>query len=331
MSNPSLCRREFVALLGSSIACPSVARARDAARVPTIGVLWHAGSPDEEQPFFGALQKGFSDLGYAEGENIHLEHRFPNGVPDRFRAIVAELVAMKVDVLVSMSPASNYAKNATGIVPHVFMCVPDPVAQGFVDSLARPGINATGLSSLVLGVTQKRFQLLRQALSSASSLGLLVDPNALASRGTADEAKAAALEAGTTLQIFEAPSVDGLGDAFNAMTSAGIQGLLVGGSGFFYQQRSAIAKLALSHRLPTSVWGRETMAPETFMSYGPSLAAIVRRAPIYVDKILKGAKPADLPVEQPTKFELIMNLGVAKNLGIDVPPMLLAQADEVVE
>jgi putative ABC transport system substrate-binding protein len=324
-------RREFIILVSSGVAWPLAARARDAAKVPTIGVLWHAGSAEEEQPFFGALQQGFKDLGYIEGQNIRLEHRFPNEVPDRFRAMVAELVALKVDVFVSMSPASNYAKGATGTIPHVFMCVPDPVGQGFVDSLARPGRNATGLSLLAVGLIQKRFQLLRQALPLASSMGLLIDPTTLASRGFTDETKAAAVAAGSTLQIFEAQSAGGLGEAFDAMTRAGIQGLLIGGSGFFYQQRSAIAKLALSHRLPTSVWGRETMGPETFMSLGASLAAIVRRAPIYVDKILKGAAPSDLPVEQPTKFELIINLRTAKALGIDVPQMLIAQTDELIE
>ncbi len=331
MSITSLRRREFVTLLGSSVAWPFAARARDAAKVPTIGVLWHAGNADEEQPFFGSLQRGFKDLGYIEGQNIRLEHRFPNEVPDQFRSMIAELVALNVDVFVSMSPASNYANGATGTIPHVFMCVPDPVGQGFAGSLARPDKNATGFSLLAVGVTQKRFQLLRQALPGAPSMGLLIDPGALASRGFADETKAAAAEVGSTLRIFEAGSVGELGVAFDAMTSAAIQGLLIGGSGFFYQQRAAIAKMALSHRLPTSVWGRETMGPETFMSYGASLAAIVRHAPAYVDRILKGAKPADLPVEQPTKFELIINLKTAKTFGIEVPQMLLAQADEVLE
>jgi putative ABC transport system substrate-binding protein len=331
MLNPSLRRRELIALLSGGMAWPLSARAREAAKVPTIGVLWHAGSPDEEQPFFDALKKGFSDLGYVEGQNIRLEHRFPNEIPDRFRSMVAELVASKVDLIVSMSPASNYAKDATGTIPHVFMCVQDPVRQGLVDSLARPGKNVTGLSTLVLGITQKRFHLLRQALPRASSIGLLVDPNVVTSAGIADETRAAAAEAGLTLKIYEAGSVGTVSEAFDAMTTAGIGGLLMGGSGFFYQQRAVIAKLALSHRLPTSVWGRETMGPDTFMSYGASLAAIVRRAPIYVDKILKGAAASDLPVELPTKFELIINLRTARTIGIEVPQMLLAQADEVIE
>jgi putative ABC transport system substrate-binding protein len=238
---------------------------------------------------------------------------------------------LKVDVLVSIAPASIYARDATGTIPHIFVLVPDPVGQKYVDSLARPGKNATGLSILAVGLTQKRFQLLREALPGATSIGVLADPTSLAMHAFLEESKAAAAEVGSSLQAFEVPSVGMLGQAFDAMTRADIRGLLIAPSGIFYQQRAAIAKLALSRRLATSVWGRETMGPETFMSYGPSLAAIVRRAPIYVDKILKGATPSDLPVEQPAKFELIINLRTARALGVEVPRMLLAQADEVIE
>jgi putative ABC transport system substrate-binding protein len=300
--------------------------------MPVIGVLWHAGSPDEEQPFFDALQKGFNDLGYVEGQNIRLEHRFPNEVPDRFRAMISELVAMPVQVLVSMAPASNYVRDAAVAVPHVFAMVSDPVAQNFVDSLARPGRNATGLSQLAFGIARKRFQLLHEALGGASSIGLLVDPSIATTASIfKEEAQTAAAEAGLTLKLFEASSVEMLGAAFEEMRRVGLKALRINGSGFLYQQRATIADLALSGRVPIAVWAREAMEPNAFMSYGASLAAMVRRAPIYVDRILKGAKPADLPVEQPTKFELIINLGVAKKLGIDVPPMLLAQADEVIE
>jgi putative ABC transport system substrate-binding protein len=248
-------------------------------------VLWHAGSPDEEQPFFGALQQGFKDLGYIEGQNIRLEHRFPNEVPDRFKSMVAELVALKVDVIVSAAPASYFVKGvAAETIPHVFMMVGDPVGLGLVESLARPGGNATGFSILSVGLTKKRLQFLHDAIPGLSSVGLLIgsgNPTLVApGRAAIDEAQVAAAEVGSALRIFEAQSVSGFGEAFDAMTSAGIEGLLVTASGFFYQQRAAIAKLALSHRLPISVWGRETMAPDTFMFYGPSLAAIVRRAPI---------------------------------------------------
>jgi putative ABC transport system substrate-binding protein len=333
MSTAWLRRREVVTLIGGGVACPFVARAQQSAKIPTIGVLWHAGSPEEEQPFFSALQKGFSDLGYVEGQNIRLAHRFPNEVPDRFSSMLAELVALSVDVIVSVAPASAHVRDAGNLtIPHVFALVPDPVGQNYVDSLARPGRNATGLSILAVGIVRKRFQLLRQALPEGSALGVLIDP-AIAgnARAFTDETRAAAAESGSTLGVFEAPTIDAVGAAFDSMIAAGIRGAFVAASGFFYQQRASIGQLALAHCIPISVWAREAMAPDTFMSYGPSLAAIIRRAPIYVDKILKGAKPADLPVEQPTAFELIVNLKTAKACGIEVPQMLLAQADDVIE
>ncbi|SEE89184.1 putative ABC transport system substrate-binding protein [Rhizobiales bacterium GAS191] len=331
MPAQSLRRRDFVALIGGGVAWPFAGQAQQSSKIPTVGVLWHAGSPEEEQPFFGALREGFKDLGYVEGQNIRLEHRFPNEIPNQFRSMIAELVALKVDVVVSVTPASFYAKDATGTIPHVFVLVPDPVGSKFVDSLARPGGNATGLSLLSTDLTKKRVQLLQEAIPGLSFAGLLVNPNTPATRATIDEARGAAAEIGLTLQIFEAPSLNDLEAAFDAMERAGIHGLIVGAAGLFYQGKAIIAKLATAHRLPTSFWARELMEPGAFMSYGPSMAGIVRRAPIYVDRILKGARLSELPVEQPTKFELLINLKTAKAYGIDVPQVLLARADEVIE
>jgi putative ABC transport system substrate-binding protein len=326
----TLKRRSFVAGLGS-IACPFVATAREAAKVPLIGVLWHSGSPDEEQPFFSALLKGFNDLGYVEGQNIHLEHRFPNELPDRFRSMLAELLALNVDVLVSITPASYYAKGATGTVPHVFVMVPDPVGDHFVASLAHPGGNETGLSLLSTDLTRKRVQLLREAIPELSLAGLLVNPNIPVTPMIVKEARTAADEIGLSLRVFEAPSVAELESAFDAMSQAGVQGVVVGAAGLFYQGKAFLAKLASTHHLPINVWARELMLPGVFMCYGPSMAGIVRRAPIYVDRIIKGAKPSELPVEQPTRLNLIIDLTVAKTLGIDVPAALIGRADEVIE
>jgi putative ABC transport system substrate-binding protein len=336
MLNPSLRRRELIALLGGGMAWPLPGRAREAAKVPVIGVLWHAGSPDEEQPFFDALNKGFSELGYVEGQNISLEHRFPNEVPDRFRSMLAELLAMKVDVLVSITPASYFAKGATGSIPHIFVLVPDPVRDGFVDSLARPGGNATGLALLSTDLTKKRMHLLREAIPGLSRAGLLVpSPAAALNRAVIeaiiDEAQEAAAELGLPLRNFLIGSLDELEEAFDAMVRERMQAVLVGASGQLYKGRAAIAKLAGERRLPANFWAGELMLPGTFMCYGPSMAAIVRRAATYVDRILKGTKPSELPVEQPTRLELVINVKLAKAWGIDVPPMLLAQADEVIE
>jgi putative ABC transport system substrate-binding protein len=323
-------RREFITLLGGTV-WPAAARAQQASGVPTIGVLWHAGSADEEQPFFGALHEGFKDLGYIEGQNIRLEHRFPNEVSDRFRSMVADLVAIKVDIIVSVGPGAYYARRATGTIPHVFVLVPDPVGEGFVESLARPGGNDTGLSLLSIDLTKKRVQLLHEAIPDMTSAGLLIDPRIPAARTVVNEAEVAAFELGLHLQVFQAQSIEELEGAFDAMTRAGIQGLIVGAAGLFYLGRTTIARLATVHRLPIGMYAREYMEPGAFMSYGPSMVAIIRRAPIYVDKILKGAKPSDLPVEQPTKFELLINLKTAKAMGVDVSPMMLARADEIIE
>jgi putative ABC transport system substrate-binding protein len=250
MSRPPLRRREFVALLGSGAAWPLTARAREAAKVPTIGVLWHAGSPDEGQPFFGALRQGFKDLGDIEGQNIRLEHRFPNEVPDRFKSMVAELVALKVDVIVSAAPASYFVKGvAAETIPHVFMMVGDPVGLGLVESLARPGGNATGFSILSVDLTKKRLQFLHDAIPGLSSVGLLIgsgNPTLVApGRAAIDEAQAAAAELGLTLQIFEAASVGELDRAFDAASRAGIQGLVIGANGLFYQGKVSSRNLRL--------------------------------------------------------------------------------------
>jgi putative tryptophan/tyrosine transport system substrate-binding protein len=200
-------RREFITLLGGTV-WPAAARAQQASGVPTIGVLWHAGSADEEQPFFGALHEGFKDLGYIEGQNIRLEHRFPNEVSDRFRSMVADLVAIKVDIIVSVGPGAYYARRATGTIPHVFVLVPDPVGEGFVESLARPGGNDTGLSLLSIDLTKKRVQLLHEAIPDMTSAGLLIDPRIPAARTVVNEAEVAAFELGLHLQVFQAQSIE---------------------------------------------------------------------------------------------------------------------------
>jgi putative ABC transport system substrate-binding protein len=333
MLNPSLRRRELIALLGGGMAWPLPGRAREAAKVPTIGVLWHAGSPDEEQPFFDALKKGFSELGYVEGQNIRLEHRFPNEIPDRFRSMIADLVAMNVDVIVSVAPASNWVRDANVPMPHVFVIVPDPVGSKFVESLSHPGGNATGLSMLGVDLTKKRLQFLVDCVPTMKSLGYLAPqlPVAPANLPMIKLTQSAASELGLDFKVFQAATLSELPGVLDAMVTAGVQGVSVAPSGLFYQGKATIAALASARKLPTCWWARELMVPGALLAYGPSLASIVRRAPIYVDKILKGAKPSDLPVEQPTKFELLINLGVAKGLGIEVPQMLLAQADEVTD
>jgi len=326
-------RRKFITFLGGAAAWPLVAGAQEKGKIPTVGVLWHAGSAEEEGPNFTALIEGFKALGYVDGQTIKLAHRFPNEEPDKFRSMVAELVAMKVDVLVSVGTASApYAKNATTTIPVVMTIAPDPVAAKFVDSLARPGGNVTGITIFAEELPAKRLQLLKEAVPSLSRVALLLNPNTEYLFGTyVKTSQLAADKLGLTLQTFEARSVDELEPAFNKMSQAGMQAVSVTSDSLFFQGRFMIAKLGLSHRLATIVFSRETVEPAALMSYGPDILAIVRRASVYVDKILKGAKPAELPIEEPTRFQLLLNLKTAKALGLEFPASLLDNADELIE
>ena len=326
-------RREFLGVIGGAAsALPLVALAQQARKNPTVGILWHAGNAQEEGPIFSAMIEGFKALGYVDGHNIKFEHRFPNEVPERFASMAAELVALKVDVLVSVGvTAAPYVKRATSTIPFVFTIVADPVASKLVDSLARPGGNATGLTIFATELGAKRLQLLKEAIPALSRVGLLVNPNTASSRSYIEESKAAVANLGLSLQTFEARALDELEPAFDAAEKAGVQAISISPGGLFYQGRASIPKLALARGLATCVWSRETFEPGAFMSYGPDVLAVVRGTAVYVDKILKGAKPADLPVEQPTRLQLLINLKAARTLGFEVPPTLLARADEVVE
>ena len=327
-------RRQFIRLIGGAAAAwPIAARAQQSSnKIPVVGVLWHAGSAEEEGPNFNALVEGFNALGYVDQNNIRLEHRFPNEVPDRFRSMAAELVASKVDVLVGVGTATApYAKNATTTIPVVLTVAPDPVAAKLVDSFARPGGNVTALTYFAGELAGKRLQLLKDSIPGLSRVGLLVNPNALITRPYIEDSQVAAAKLGLTLHVFEARSVDELEPAFDKMAAAGMQAVAIMTDSLFYQGRAIIPKLALERRLPTCAFSRETLEPGALMSYGPDILTVLRRTAIYVDKILKGAKPGELPVDQPTKFQLFFNLKTAKALGIELPAALLTNADELIE
>jgi putative ABC transport system substrate-binding protein len=316
---------------GAIVALPSLAHAQPA-KIPRIGVLWHAGSADEEGSYYTGLLEGFRGLGYVDGRNIILEHRFPNELPERFRSVVTELVALKVDVLVTVgTQTAPYARNATTTIPIVFIFVPDPVGSRFIDSLGRPGRNMTGLSHFGAGIVGKRLQYLKDIIPNLSRVALLVNPNTEVAPLYERVTETAAAELGLQNHTFEARSPDELGRAFDAMVEAGTQAVTINGEGLAYQQRANIAKMTLARRLPLAVWSRETFEVGALMSYGADQVAMCRRGPVFVDKILKGAKPGDLAVEQPTKLEFLINLKTASALGLTVPPMLLTLADEVIE
>jgi putative ABC transport system substrate-binding protein len=325
-------RRDFVTLLGGAAAWPLAARAQEKRRIPKVGVLWHAASAEEEGPLFSALVEGIRALGYIDGQNIILEHRFPNEMPERFKSMAAELVSLNVDVLVSSgNNAAPYAKKATATIPVVAMFITDPVGIGLVKSLARPEGNVTGLSIFTSELIGKRLQFLKEAIPGLSRVAQLVNPLAGISRFYTELTLTAAAQLGLEVERFEARSRDELAPAFEAMARAGMQAVLTNADGLSYAQREPIGQLALKTRLPAAVWSRETLVPGTFLSYGTDSMVVCRRAAVYVDKILKGAKPSELPVEQPTKFEFLINLKTAKALDITVSPLLLTQADELIE
>lgn len=326
-------RRELMVLLGGTIGLsPHAAGAQQSRRTARVAVLWHAGSPEEEGPYLEAVRLGFRELGYTEGHSMTLEHRFPNEEPERFRSMAAELAALKPDVLLTAGgPASIAAKNVTTTIPVVFICVPDPLSSRLVESLARPGANITGLTNFAVQLCAKRLEYLKETVPSLSRVALLINPNVQITHRYIEESETAASRLGLTLSRIEARSVDELPRAFQTMGKVRAQAVVVNAEGVFFQGRTIVAQMALARRLPACVFSRETLEAGAFMSYGPDQRAIFRRAAAYADKILKGAKPADLPVEQPSLFEFLINRRTARALGVTVPASVQTRVDQVIE
>jgi putative tryptophan/tyrosine transport system substrate-binding protein len=326
-------RRDFIMLLGgAAVAWPLAARAQQGTRIPRVGVLWHAGSAEEEGSNFRALVKGFAALGYVEGRTIILEHRFPNERPENFRSMAAELVTSGVDVLVSVGAnAAPYVKEATTTIPVVFALVPDPLGSKLIKSLARPEANVTGLSNSAADLIGKRLEIFREIIPGLSRVALLVNSNSQLARVYASTTSTAAAALGLAGQTFTWSAPQELRSVFAAMKGAGIQAAMVNPDGWAFTHRWAISKLSLENQIPLSSWSRQTLEAGALMSYGVDHDAICSRVAVYVQKLLTGTKPGDLPVEQPTKFELLINLKTAKAIGLDIPPTLLARADEVIE
>jgi len=326
-------RRELMMLLGGTIALsPHVVGAQQPMRTARVAVLWHAGSAEEEGPYLEAVRLGFRELGYTEGQTITLEHRFPNEEPERFRSMAAELAALKPDVLLAAGgPASIAAKNVTRTIPVVFIVVPDPLGSKLVDSVARPGANVTGLTNFAVQLCAKRLEYLKETIPSLSRVALLINPNVQITQKYIEESEAAAGKLGLTLSRIEARSVDELPRAFQTIGKVRAQAVVVNAEGVFFQGRTIVAQMALARHLPTCVFSRETLEAGAFMSYGPDQRAIFRRAAAYADKILKAAKPSDLPVEQPSRFEFLINRTAARALGLTVPASVQLRVDQVIE
>jgi putative ABC transport system substrate-binding protein len=327
-------RRQLVTLLGGAAAAwPLAAHAQQqAGKVPRIGFLGVT-SPSDRPSLLDAFRQGLRELGWIEGQNIVIDYRFAEGRLDRLPDLAAELVRLKVDIIVSFGTQGvTAAKNATETTAIVMIAVRDPVGTGFIASLARPGGNVTGVSgSAGLEIVAKQLELLKETVPKAHRVAILSNPTNAYHQLAIREVNVAARSLGVQLQILEARGPNEFDGAFAAMGKERAGALVVVSDVIFNNHRTRLADLAARSRLPAAYGVRESVEAGGLMSYGTSFLDLHRRAATYVDKILKGSTPADLPVEQPTKFELVINLKTAKALGIEVPPMLLARADEVIE
>ena len=324
-------RREFISLLGGAAAAwPLAARAQQPA-MPVVGFL-NSETPTGWAPNVAAFRKGLSETGFVEGRNVAIEYRWGEGHTDRLPALAADLVRRQVAVIAAAGASSSLAaKAATTTIPIVFSAGIDPVAAGLVASLSRPTGNVTGVTNLGVELLQKQVEMLHEVVPTATTVVGLVNPTFPGSEAQARDLQAAARKLGLELHVVYASSERDLDTASETMVRLGTAALVIGVDPFFFSRREQIVALAAEHAIPTIYAGRETAGADGLMSYGNSLADAYRRAGIHTGRILKGAKPSELPVDQATKFELIINLKTAKELGLEVPPTLLARADEVIE
>jgi putative tryptophan/tyrosine transport system substrate-binding protein len=330
-----------VARLGAAAAVLLLAtsltlQAQQSARVPRIGVLMTGalGSP-ETKASLDSVRQGLRDHGYVEGQNIQIEYRSADGNIERFPGLATELASLKVDLIVAgATPAGRAARAATATIPIIVMAMGDPVGDGLVASLARPGGNLTGTTFLGPALVAKHLALLKEALPRATRIAILWQPDAFADSTMRDmlkETEAAAKTLRVQLRFAEIRRPEDLNSAFSTIARGHPDALLVFPSTMLFNERARIVALAAKHRLPSMFNNRQAVELGGLMSYGTSIPELLRRTGTYIDKILKGARPADLPVEQPTKFELLINLTTAKALGVTVPQSLLLRADQLID
>jgi putative tryptophan/tyrosine transport system substrate-binding protein len=326
-------RREFVQLAaaGATIMWPPAAQAQQQA-MPVIGYLGADQPPDLSPELLAAPLRGLSEAGYVEGQNVAIEYRWAEDHNDRLPSLAADLVSRKVDVIIAAPfPAAVAAKNATSTIPIVFLSGVDPVAAGLIASLARPGSNLTGVAFLTVELLPKQLELISELVPQARVIALLVNPTNPNAERMATLARESARVKGMQLFILNAGTESQIDAAFASLVEHHAGALVVGGDAFLYGRREQIAALALHHAVPSIGVARALAASGGLMSYGTNFTAMYHQLGVYAGKILKGEKPADLPIQQPTKYELVINLKTATALGLTVPPILLANADEVIE
>jgi putative tryptophan/tyrosine transport system substrate-binding protein len=320
-------RREFIALVGATGMWPIAARAQQTKRIPRIGVFW-----PNPPATFEFMRQGLMDFGYVEGRNIGFEFRWAEGKFDQLSELAAELARLQVDVIVTLAPqATLAAKNATQTIPIVFVAMGDPVASGIVASLARPGANLTGTTRMISDLSAKHVELLKEVVPSLAKLAVLWNPTNSSHPPALQAVYTVAQLLSLQVQPFEVRVPSDLDDVFATIIRERPDGVLFIADPIFFIQLNRMADFVVSNRLPAIANFTEFPKLGGLMGYAPSIPDEFRHAASLIDKILKGAKPADLPVEQPTKFQLVINLKTAKTLGLSIPSALLATADEVIE
>ena len=324
-------RRTFLAGTGALLAAPLAAEPQEAGKPARIGRL-SPSLPETDAPLSDAFRKGLHELGWTEGQSFIVEDRFAEGKSDRLSSLAADLVRQRVDIILAGSnQGARAAKNATATIPIVMVTTTDPVAGGLVASLARPPGNLTGVSGLGQVLSAKRLEVLKAAVPRLNRVAVLTNPASPYAGPFLTERETIASELGVRLLVIEAEGPNRLKTAFTAMVHERAGALMVLTDIVFITHRRAFVELAARYRLPAVYGEREYVNDGGLMSYGPNLEDMYRRAAVYIDKILKGARPADLPIEQPTTFDLVVNLKAAKQIGLTIPPSLLQRADQVID